>query len=400
MINAAAGAGRHLPGRPRGHRHGLQHRPLPARRSRPPPGSTPHAGVTVRYLAAQPPLDPVAGRLERDRVTSTRASSRYRWALRRVGRASRSLAHGAGHELQRCTLPVPAVRPGLYELALRSGPHRTIVPLVASIAGRPAAAVLVVLPALTWQGLNPVDDDGDGLPNTLTSRRPDRARSARSRTGCPAGFGDEAALLAYLDKAHRSYDLTTDLGAASTASGPLAQPATRGVVLAGQRALAAGIAAAARCAPTSRTAATCCRSGSTRCARTVTIARATRRVSTEHPPPRPTPLGARPGRVVVAQQRARDRVISDGLGIFSTTSGAFAGFRSYQPIRSVAAPGAARVRGRRRATDAPSDRRLPARARDSSSTSGCRASARACSRTTSTRRSSFGRGLWTVLVER
>ena len=31
---------------------------------------------------------------------------------------------------------------------------------------------LVVLPALTWQGVNPVDDTGDGLPNTLRAGTP------------------------------------------------------------------------------------------------------------------------------------------------------------------------------------------------------------------------------------
>ena len=85
----------------------------------------------------------------------------------------------------------------------------TRVPLVAH-ASRPSQ-VLVVLPALTWQGLNPVDDDGDGLPNTLSSGQP--VKLARPLVnGPPAGLGDEAALLSYLDSSHHNYDLTTDLG--------------------------------------------------------------------------------------------------------------------------------------------------------------------------------------------
>ena len=87
----------------------------------------------------------------------------------------------------------PGRRAGLYELALRSGrsPDR-------GAAGRSArrarsAAILVVLPALTWQGLNPVDDDGDGIPTTLLPA----ARSSstvRWPTACRR-FADEAALL-------------------------------------------------------------------------------------------------------------------------------------------------------------------------------------------------------------
>ena len=78
--------------------------------------------------------------------------------------------------------------------------------------------MLVVLPALTWQGLNPVDDDGDGVPDTLENGGPitlDRPLA----NGFPAGAVDEAGLLAYLDKTHRAYDLTTDVGPGRRASG-------------------------------------------------------------------------------------------------------------------------------------------------------------------------------------
>ena len=70
--------------------------------------------------------------------------------------------------------------PAAYELALRSGVHATSVPVVAH-ASRPAR-VLVVLPALTWQGYNPVDDDGDGLPNTLSSGQPIKLGEAIEET--------------------------------------------------------------------------------------------------------------------------------------------------------------------------------------------------------------------------
>ena len=47
--------------------------------------------------------------------------------------------------------------------------HVASAPIIATPARR--APVLVVLPALTWQGANPVDDTGDGLPNTLGAGR-------------------------------------------------------------------------------------------------------------------------------------------------------------------------------------------------------------------------------------
>src|SRR5262249_54295189 len=90
--------------------------------------------------------------------------------------------------------------------------------------------VLVVMPALTWQGLNPVDDDGDGLPDTLQNGD-SIALDRPLANGFPAGAVDEAGLLAYLDRTHRAYDLTTDVGLVSN-FGPTLQGHT-GVILAG-----------------------------------------------------------------------------------------------------------------------------------------------------------------------
>ena len=127
----------------------------------PPPGSTPNTGVTVRYLAAQPPMTPTpAGGAAVVLVDSSQRP--YTWALRRAG-ARKVVRHGAAGALPAAAgaalalrVPVPAAVAGLYELAIRSGPLRTTVPLVVAASGRRAAArVLVVLPALTWQGLQP-----------------------------------------------------------------------------------------------------------------------------------------------------------------------------------------------------------------------------------------------------
>ena len=113
------------------------------------------------------------------------------------------------------------------------------MPVIASAApSSHPPKILVVLPAMTWQGQNPVDDvgsspyDGDGLPNTLTAGVPIELDRPRGANGLPAGLGDiEAALLAYLGKRPCHYDLTTDLGLAEGIGPEL--NSYRGVVLAG-----------------------------------------------------------------------------------------------------------------------------------------------------------------------
>ncbi len=86
------------------------------------------------------------------------------------------------------------------------------------------------MPALSWQGLNPVDDTGDGFPDTLASgARVDLSRPFA--TGLPAGFGDQAALVDYLERSHRPFDLTTDLALIEGQGPPLR--GHRGVILAG-----------------------------------------------------------------------------------------------------------------------------------------------------------------------
>lgn len=188
-------------------------------------GSTPHAGVTVRYLAAQPPLRPVPAGT--DAAVDVEANgATYQWSLVRAGNR-RPAASGVSAAAS-LAVALPSRRAGLYELQLRAGTHSTAVPLVAS-AARPAP-ILVVLPALTWQGLNPVDDTGDGIPSTLAAGDPITLSRPLAR-GLPSGFSDEAGLLAYLDGAHRAYTLTTDLGLIDGSGPALSGHAT--VILAG-----------------------------------------------------------------------------------------------------------------------------------------------------------------------
>lgn len=291
----------------------------------PAPGSTRGAGLTVRYLAALPPLDPVSGG-STARVFVDSRQRPYRWALRRAG-ASKVLAFGRS---SRSELPVALPNgAALYRLSMRSGAHATSVPLVAS--GSRHARVLVVLPSLTWQGENPSDEDQDGVPATLEvggSIRLNRLLAA----GLPAGIGDEAALLSYLDRSHREYDLTTDLGLIDGVGPALAGHTA--VVLAGsERWLPASLSEALRSYVQGGGNVLSMGIDSLRRGVTVRAGRAfapTAAATTDV-------LGARPAGLVTDNSDPLV-VIRDGLGIFSSTSGSFRGFRSYQPIPSVAPP--------------------------------------------------------------
>jgi hypothetical protein len=297
----------------------------------PVPGSTGHAGVTVRYLAAQPTMTPViAG--SRALVNVDARRHRYFWALRRAG--TETVLRSGSSESVQLMVPVPGGGPGLYELALRRGAHRTVVPIVASArrgAGR--AKVLVVLPALTWQGMNPVDDDNDGLPNTLTAGQP--IRLARPLVdGLPAGFAGEAALISHLRSAHLPFDLTTDLGLLQNIGPKLG--GHRGVVLAGDE----------RWLPESfgSTLSTFVEQGGHVLSLGIDSLRRSVTVSGDQALDPGSPhasdfLLAKPGRLVSAHG-ALILVDKDGLNIFRGTSGALRGYGSYQPIVSVAAPAA------------------------------------------------------------
>jgi hypothetical protein len=92
--------------------------------------------------------------------------------------------------------------------------------------------VLVVLPVTTWQGDNPVDDDGDGRPNTLGAGLPVGIARPYAKGGLPAQLPtQEALLLAQLDRNRRRYDLTTDV-ALARGTGPRLDD-HRAVILAG-----------------------------------------------------------------------------------------------------------------------------------------------------------------------
>jgi hypothetical protein len=200
-------------------------RPFRLRRGLELPGS---AGIAIRYLAVQPPVVPVrAGRPVEVGVDSRGAS--WGWALRRVGAsvASRAGRHSRGGSFR---VRPPRGHSGLFLYEVHTRTRRARVPLV--VDDRDDHPVLVVLPATTWQGRNPVDDDGDGLPNTLDLGARVKIERVFAGDGLPAGVArNEAPLLAYLDRAGLRYDLTTDI-ALATGQGPQIEDHT-GLLLAG-----------------------------------------------------------------------------------------------------------------------------------------------------------------------
>ena len=201
--------------------------------AQPPVTSEPGTGVTVRYLAAQPPLGPVPAGSTATVYVDSRLQP-YRWSLWAPG-ARKAIARGNepgdAYELH---VRLPAGAAGLYELTVRSGPHFTSVPLVADATiGAPARArVLVVLPMLSWQGENPVDDSGGGIPDTLSAGGQIQLRRPLL-DGLPRGFGDEASLLRYLKAAHLSFQLTTDVALAQGAGAGPGLAGHSGVILDG-----------------------------------------------------------------------------------------------------------------------------------------------------------------------
>jgi hypothetical protein len=175
------------------------------------------AGTTVRRLTLQGPLGVVdAGTVARLDVGPT--PRRYRFAFSRLG-ARRDIRRDRrrGRPL-RVRIPGDA-RTGVYLARVRARGRRAVWPL--AVAGRPPKRTanrprpLVVLPTVTWQGLNDWDSDLDGFGDTLETARSVPAERPFARRGLPPRFTTEVSpLVRFLDRERLAYDLTTDLALA------------------------------------------------------------------------------------------------------------------------------------------------------------------------------------------
>ena len=121
----------------------------------------------------------------------------------------------------RLRIGIPSdTKTGLYVVRVRAGRQRAVWPI--AVAGLPQSKraaerprPLVVLPAISWQGLNPVDDDFDGFADSFPKARSLGLARPFAGGGLPVGFNSEVApLLRFLDRERLPYDLTTDLSLA------------------------------------------------------------------------------------------------------------------------------------------------------------------------------------------
>jgi hypothetical protein len=182
-------------------------------------------GVTVRYLGAQTPVTPVKAR-DTVPIQVDARGQRYTWSVRRLGTSA-----VRSHSTNPKTTPnvrfgAPGGKSGVYVFTAHTASRstRVVFPVqarqpVAGTAAKPRG-VLVLLPYITWQGRNPVDDDGDGRPDTLDLGGPVPPARVMAGDGLPQGFAQqEGPLLQWLDRQGKRYDITTDF-ALSALAGP------------------------------------------------------------------------------------------------------------------------------------------------------------------------------------
>jgi FlgD Ig-like domain len=190
--------------------------------------SLPGTGFSVIGTVAAGPLEPVAAG-GRARLSVEGGGGPVRWRLVGVA-APRTIAHG------RANGPVVGVRiprkaeSGEYVAVVTQSGRTARVPLTVRAPHR--RRVLLVIPTMTWQGMNPVDDDADGFADTLFSARSVPLARPFARGKLPAGLtAGVAPLLRFLDARGLRYEVTTDL-ALARGHGPL-PPGHAAVVLAG-----------------------------------------------------------------------------------------------------------------------------------------------------------------------
>jgi hypothetical protein len=170
-----------------------------------------HGGITVRYLGVRPPNVATRAGDEVEFFVDARRKP-WTWSVRRVG--STSATPPRRKTSARVRLHAPGRESGVYLLQVHTATRTTTVPFAVQSPKR--HRVLVVLPVMTWQGHNSLDDDGDGLPNVLDRGVGAKLFRVYAGDGLPAGFAErDAPLLAWLDRRHHRYDVTTDVALAA-----------------------------------------------------------------------------------------------------------------------------------------------------------------------------------------
>ena len=299
-------------------------------RSRPTAGPCPaRPGVTVRAVGVAPPAEPVAGGQVVTLGVDTRQRP-YRWALRRVGsgRVEARGGHGAGAPALR--VRAPGGPSGLHLLEVDAGGAVARVP-VAVQAGGPQR-VLVVLPVMTWQGRNRLDDDGDGEPDLL-----DRGRAVEPP---PGARRRRAARRASQGRRRRCWPGWTTRAAATTSRPTSRSPAGtarawRGTPACCWPATSAGCppACSARCARFVTAGGTLAAAGTDDLRRQVRLT-ADDRLADPTPPAPASALGLRPGPLLRADTLTLTN-LRDDLRLFAGSSGELRGFRVAEPLRGV-----------------------------------------------------------------
>jgi flagellar hook assembly protein FlgD len=176
-------------------------------------GAVTRGGVSVAYFTLNGPVVPVRpGAIARFTVGPLPRPVRWRLAPYAHGGEFRTgVSHGR-------TIAVRIPRDfnaDLYSLHANAGDRVATWPVVVSNRGG-ATPVLVVVPAMTWQGQNPVESNRDGWPDTLDSgddvplaRGFFRGRPPRSIAS------DTVKTLEFLSRIRANYDLTTDVALAA-----------------------------------------------------------------------------------------------------------------------------------------------------------------------------------------
>ena len=192
-------------------------------------GARPGTGVRIAGPEAILPVESVtAGAVARVQVVG--ASGSLPWRLSRVG-SDHVLRRGVGRRgavAFRVPRRVPA---GEYVVRIAAGRRPLRVPI--TIRKPTAAKVLVIVPAITWQGRNAVDDDLDGFADTLDTSSSVPLTRPLAGGALPSGFDRQIEpLLSFVQRRKLRYDIDTDVGLVRQGGAPDLEVRT-GVLLAG-----------------------------------------------------------------------------------------------------------------------------------------------------------------------